>query len=198
MPPRLRSGCVLVYVVMILGVPWLAGCADSEDRPTSIHHKESRSPPPGTKIMGLHGQARGQSACTSMKIIAGSAAGDIDFVGHCSGSVAGGEVRFIVGRYSLSDMSRRIAITTHAHRMQVTGRGAISRNGVCALERGSLLCSAKVDGPVRVSGRLLVKPKTRCRVGVSVVGITNQSCEEIPCEGGVVLNELSEGRPRGC
>jgi len=189
----------LYLSLILLVVVSLPGCSSSEDQPEDSPRAVRLTP--ANEVGGLRSSDRapkGQNACRSAKVMTGSNPSAIDFVVLCSGSKVDGVV-FALQRYLPADLNKKEPIISYRRFPEVKGNGARSRYGKCDLEQEVLTCTAKISGPVRISGRLWVGSQRRCAVTVSVVSVSSSGCGmKEPCLGFVKTSGLFRGQPQGC
>jgi hypothetical protein len=136
----------------------------------------------------------GGAGCSRAVVKTGHRAMTITFSLRCSGPRRGRTVGFAIWRYP----GRASGIVAYGAPVRVTGAGARSGRARCSLNRGTLGCHTSIDGPVRIAGRLRVRPASRCTEGVSLVQVISPPCHERTCGGAPRLTQLSRGKPRGC
>lgn len=188
----------LALAILFVSVAIFPGCGSSEERPERAPRTVRLNP--ATEVGGFRGRGRaaeGRNTCRRARVVVGPSAGAIDFVARCSGSRVD-DVTFVLQRHRLADLSQKEAILGYRRFPRVKGRGGLSRYGRCDLKQEVLTCTAKIDGPVVISGRLWVESESRCAVTVFVTGITVPRCHASACAGVPKLDELFRGRPRGC
>lgn len=153
-------------------------------------HRKGRTKPP---------------TCTHADVTASSESGAIDFKVNCVTTSSGGEVGFSLGRYSLRGRRNKQGILALRRHPLIGGPGAASKShGQCRrLAPGSWVkdgvrCSARGRGRIVISGRIWVKPRWRCSMGVSVIVAERARCGKEFCLADEEFKVLAEGRPRGC
>lgn len=182
---------LLVLFVSFVGV---SGACGGSSKPNA---QSLGSETPLTHELTRPSPTRGGS-CTRGEISLGSEPGIINFVAFCDARASGDRVGFDFERYSLSDLSSGTGIETFSHRPSLAGTGAVGRYGVCILRRDVLGCHAQANGPVRISGKVLVPAEGRCSKRVSLITIKLPPCFHGECIGAPKTIVLVKGRPRGC
>jgi len=192
-----RKALSLTLVLMVsVGI---GGCASNQGstqgnpEPGSLHldrKTELAIPSGGSRV-------RGENACRRATSQVGADAETIEFTVHCSGRKRG-KVFFTLRRVSPQSPDETLEINNYDSSPAVRGDGATGRAGRCSMDHKTLACNATIDGSVLISGKLAVRPETRCEGAVAMVGITSPSCEGKHCVGDPILDELFYARPRGC
>lgn len=187
----------LSLLPLILVAVFLPGCGSDENQPERAPRPVRLTP--ANEVGGFSGDTTmGQNACGSAKVITGSRPGALDFMTFCSSSKVE-KVTFVLWRNHPVASNRREAIMGYQSLPKVEGKGALSGRGKCELKQRFLTCSAKIDGPVAISGRLWTEPRSRCAVTVSLVSVSSSGCErKKACLGFVKASGLFRGKPRGC
>lgn len=136
--------------------------------------------------------------CTRGAVYLGSRPGVINFFADCHAPPSGGLVELVLFRFSVRDAHRRPGILKFSRKPSITGPGARGRDGICTLRNKVLGCRARVDGRVRVSGRIWVRKGSRCAKRVVLEVAKPPLCEHGECLAVARVRVLANGRPGGC
>jgi hypothetical protein len=139
-----------------------------------------------------------QGTCTSGKVALGRAPTEIRFVAHCRAPVGGGVVQASVGRYRLNGNALPGVIRAFSHRPRLISLGGTVRFGSCRRVSSEIGCVGSAAGGVRMVGRIHVKAKSRCRLGVALTTIEPSQCKRDGCPTEARVRTLASGRPSGC
>lgn len=139
-----------------------------------------------------------QGVCASGAVVLGRAATEIRFVAHCRAPSGGGTVQVSVGRYRLDGDARTGSINAFGRRLRLKGKGAAVQFGSCKRVGSEIGCIGSASGRVRVVGRIQVKAKSRCRLGVALTTVEPSQCRREGCPTEIKVRALASGRPDGC
>lgn len=139
-----------------------------------------------------------QGTCTSGKVALGRVPTEIRFAAHCRAPAGGGIVQASVGRYRLDGNALPGAISAFSHRPRLIGLGGTVRFGSCRRVSSEIGCVGSATGGVRMVGRIHVKAKSRCRLGVALTTIEPSQCRRDGCPTEARVRTLASGRPSGC
>lgn len=135
----------------------------------------------------------GGAGCSPAAVATAPRAATIAFVIRCSGRRRARTVGFAIWRYP----GRPTGIVDYGP-VRVAGSDGKASRPRCALQRGTLSCHTSTRGAFTISGRIQVRPGTRCRYGVSIVQISPAPCSDRVCIGSPKLAQLARRKPRGC
>jgi hypothetical protein len=195
-----RSTKALSLTLMVMASAGLWGCSSDGQDPTQSNAESGSltfAPNPELAIPGGGSRVKGENACRRATAGVGANPEVVESVAHCSGQKRDNVV-FILQRFSFEDPAETLGIKGYNPEPVVRGEGTVAKAGECLVDQEILVCKAKIDGPVAISGHLSVRPDTRCEGAVSLVGITSPPCEGKHCEGDPILDELFSAKPKGC
>jgi hypothetical protein len=211
----------LLALAVLCGV---AGCGAGERRPSEdavkraqrmamlIKNEQDALIDPGTRPVGadhgldqrVHpieafpGEYLPGGECTRARVFVGKAASAVAFEVRCQGGRRKKGAGFLVARSILPYRGVHTGIIDFERRLKARGVRGGSGHGVCQRIRGELACSAVVMGTVRLSGKLFLTPKTRCKWGVGITTFPASSGEGEEPTGVLITKSLAEGLPNGC
>lgn len=137
-------------------------------------------------------------ACTRGRVWLGKRPGSIEFRAVCRTRSGGGLSGVFLSRSSRYGDPNHPGI--HAFRIhpKVQEIGGEKTTGYCQLKRHILACTAKGKGRIRIDGRIWVKPKWRCAMGVTLFVFEPAECRSGACSATLEVRYLARGRPEGC
>jgi hypothetical protein len=188
------------FLAILILFPLIAAACGSEGRPTESA-TQSRGTERGlAEVSQPNGRGRPLKGptCTSAIVTLGSGNGAIDFAVRCFASSHGGRVGFSLGRASLRGHRSKPGIISIRRRPLVTGPGTVSSHGVCERAKEGIVCRAPARGRIVISGRIWVKARWRCAMGISVMEVESPRCTNGVCALDLRFRYLATGRPRGC
>jgi hypothetical protein len=139
-----------------------------------------------------------EAPCRSATVSAGAQPEVIEFAVRCRASATAEKVTFSIARYSLQNRTSKPGIRHFSKRPRVSGPGALRPSGKCDRSGMPLYCQARANGRITVVGKLHVKPRSRCTMGVAVYVTESPRCEGTTCPATAAIETLSRGVPRGC
>ncbi len=195
---RMRAFWMLADVFVFSGTVACGAAGDSEPPATKAAstHRPSpiRSHTPGRDQRAAEG---GLLACASASVLLGDLPGAIDFYVRCRPRPGEQTVSFGVSGGPV-DAQGKPGIRAFRHRPVVTGDVGSGTHGRCdAIAPGDIVCRARAERSVRISGRIWVNPETRCNFGVTISAARRRHCTSI-CSSDSIRVILASGVPRGC
>jgi len=124
--------------------------------------------------------------------------GAIDFSVACAPRGNQDRVVFSIVTYSVEKEKGSPRIIHFRRRPLLLRNSARVQFGSCQLHPGVLDCEAATHDPVRVRGRLWLKPRERCSAGLSIFVVRPANCEMEGCHPVLVVKRLYRGIARGC
>lgn len=146
-------------------------------------------PQPETNEKANRGRLPATTCLNGTAELGGSEA-EIDFAVACRAKKKGGKVGFTISRPRIRVFSRHPT---------VGGPGARHRYGRCVKPHNRPVeCQAEIEGKVKIAGRLIVDPETRCSAPISITVNETRGCNENVCPLAFVTRQIFAGLPRGC
>lgn len=128
----------------------------------------------------------------------GKHTGAVNFSVACAPRGNQDRVAFSISTYSVEKGKGNPQILNFRHRPLLLRNRGPARFGSCQLHRRVLDCEAATHDPVRVKGRIWLKPQVRCSTGLSIFAVRPANCEAQGCHPVLVIKSLYRGIPRGC
>jgi hypothetical protein len=168
---------MILLVVAALALVLVTACGESSSA-TTAGDGQSHKP------IHHHGVA-----CWSASVTLAGENG-VRFTVRCRGPKGGGLVRFSVSRSGFTGIG---------HHPTVTGRGALTRHGLCRREHRQVIdCRARAEGAVTIKGLAGVAADRLCMQPVSVTTAIASKCRGQTCPTQGSTAELWSDVPRGC
>lgn len=129
---------------------------------------------------------------------AGKKAGSINFSVACAPKDGRDHVVFSLSTYAVEKGKGSPRIVGFRRKPPLLGGGSGRQFGSCQLHSRVLDCAALAQGPVRVRGRIWMKPQERCRTGITIFVVRPANCETEGCHPVLVVKRLYRAIARGC